>query len=251
MTPEDRIDRARGCIKELTYRVQIVLELHAANEILQYTDTLSGQIPPSYAAVAHDIFRDAMFHQEIIRLLALWDKPETNAISVPLAAALINDAAVIDLICKDIFSAHEGRGVRVLNPSEDPDIQKAIEEAIRDSQQQFAKRQSEKAASALAASIQAVEDLKVGALAEGLKNLRDRVAHSVTNTRQELAGKTTRAKYGQEKEVLLKTVSVIEDLYCWVNGTSFDIRGDCLELARKHAKEFWTNLRFVGGEPSV
>lgn len=81
-------------------------------------------------------------------------------------------------------------------------------------------------------------------MADGILNLRDRVAHSVSATRREIRGKITVAKYGQEKELLETTIAVIEDLYCWVNGTSFDIGGDCFDMARKNAEEFWLNMKY-------
>lgn len=92
---EQRIDRAKDLTSKLTYRIQDVIELHAANEIVLYSSELSKQIPKSLAAHAFDVFQDSQFKFEVIRLVALWEKPDDNVISIPTVIALINDSDVI------------------------------------------------------------------------------------------------------------------------------------------------------------
>jgi hypothetical protein len=181
----------------------------------------------------------------VIRLIALWDSVEENAVSVPKALALINDEAVIKLINTETYLAHANRGVRQLNPSDDPDIQKAIDEELARLQKDFALSQAEKAENALRACVLTAEEINRGEIQIGLRNLRDRVTHSVTQTRREIDGRTARARYGDERKMLDRTIAMIEDLYCWVNGTSFDISGDCFEMAREGAAEFWGSMVFL------
>ena len=244
LTPEDRILQSKAIIKELTYRIQFILQLHAANEIVNYSSKLSSQIDPSPAAAAFTILQDSLFQHEVIKLLAIWDKAEENAVSIPTVLKLLDHPEVIDKIYWEVLSHHIDRGFRLLNPSNDPAIQEAINASLRESQKAFALEQADKARMAIKACMDAVSLLADGELAEGLLNLRDRVAHSVTYTRRELRGKNARAKYGHEREILERTISIIEDLYCWVNGTSFDIASDCFESARNDASDFWGNLIF-------
>jgi hypothetical protein len=162
--------------------------------------------------------------------------------------ALINDEAVIKLINVETYLAHADRGVRQLNPSDDPDIQKAIDEEFAQIQKDFGLSQAEKAENALRACILVAEEIGGGEIQIGLRNLRDRVAHSVTQTRREINGRTARARYGDERKMLDRTISLIEDLYCWVNGTSFDISGDCFQMAREGTAEFWGSIVFLAPE---
>lgn len=131
--------------KERIELAKVLIELHAANEILQYDDAISGQIPPSKAAFAHNVFQDAMFHQEIIRLLALWDLPDANSISVPTATLLINNSEVVAELVQGTFNSHANRNIRQLNPSENPEIQRVIDEISNRHQTEFAKNQATKA----------------------------------------------------------------------------------------------------------
>jgi hypothetical protein len=245
MEPEARLSIAKECVKDLTYRVQIVLEAYATCEHVCYSDRLASRIPPSSAARSFSFFRDGVYHYMVIRLMALWDPPGENAVSIPQALALINESSVIKLIVSETYDAHSNRGVRCLNPSDDPEIQKAIEDEFARHQRNFALSQAEKAERNLEVCFLAAQEISDGEIQEGLRNLRDRVAHSVTQTRREIEGRSHRAKYGYERKLLERTVSLIEDLYCWVNGTSFDISGDCLRMAREGAAEFWGSIAFL------
>lgn len=247
-TVEQRITEAKVVIEDLTFRILNVLKIHASTEIVLYSSKIADQIGPSRAASSFNNLRDNLFEIEVVKLLALWDKPQRNSISIPTALLLIDDHAVIAKLCSDVHEAHSNRQVSILNPSLDPAIQRAIEKSIKDSQKMFALEQATKAELALRACIRAASLMSSGELAEGLLNLRDRVAHSLTQTRREIEGKNSHAKYGEEREILIRTIAIIEDLYCWVNGTSFDIGRDCFEIAREEANDFWGNLKFSPDE---
>jgi len=240
----DRINAAKKCVEALTHRIQDVLELHAANKIIQYSRILSDQIPMSQAANAFNTFQHAMYSQEVVRLLAVWDRAAEYAVSIPTVVALIDNDDVVDALSLETFNAHAGQGVRHLNPSDDPEIQDAIDVEFAKHELEFAETQAELAMKTLKACIGKVGEIQKRTKTTSIRNLRDHLSHSLSKTRQEVKNEVPNTKYGDEKELLELTVRLIEDLYCWVNGTSFDIAGDCMEKASKCADELWLNCRF-------
>jgi hypothetical protein len=81
---------------------------------------------------------------------------------------------------------------------------------------------------------------------KSLRNLRNKhVAHYLSKTRAEADGEIIAPmKVGDEKPVLETTLSVIQLLYCWVNGVgiSFD---ESRKIDRKCAKELWDDCTFA------
>lgn len=243
-TTEKRIEFAQDRVNQLTYRIQDILELHAANEIIQYSNDLSVQIPRSLAAHAFTSFQDAQFKYEIIRLAALWERAQDNVVSIPVVIAAIDSTEVIENLVDATYDAHANTGYRHLNPHDDPAVQKQIDEMMAASQREFAKEQSGKAADILAKSIDSAKAVVRRQETTSLRNLRDYAAHSLTATRRDSKSKTPPMKYGEETELLDTTITLVENLYSWVNGTSFDISGDCFSQARRHARELWLNCTF-------
>jgi len=56
MTTENRIKLAKEKTNRVVDHVRYLLELHENNEIVLYSNTLSSQIPTSYAANAFNVF---------------------------------------------------------------------------------------------------------------------------------------------------------------------------------------------------
>ena len=169
-------------------RIQNVLELHAANKTIQYSGFLSDQIPRSQAANAFNTFQHAMYSQEIIRLLAVWDSAEEYAVSIPTVVALINNDDVVDALSSETFNAHANRGVRHLNPSDDPDIQGTIDEMSAKHQVEFAKKQADLTSKTLKACIGKVGEIQRRTKTTSIGNLRNHLAHSLSKTRKEVVG---------------------------------------------------------------
>ncbi|MEZ5887956.1 MAG: hypothetical protein R3D56_13900 [Paracoccaceae bacterium] len=239
-----RAERAKVVVKELTQRIQPVLELHAASEIIVYADTLSSQIPPSRAALAFNSLQESIFQLLVIKLVSLWEAPADNRFSIPTAIALIDDGDLIAALAKETYEAHANRCVRNINPSGDMELDRIAEQSARTWQLGFARDQEANAKQSLRDLVKDVAALRAGSIAEALTNARDHMAHSLEKTRRELSAPVPSAKYGFEKTLLEEAMAAIETLYCWVNGTSFDIKGNCLEIAREQARDFWENLKF-------
>ncbi|MDW3224364.1 MAG: hypothetical protein R8G34_16040 [Paracoccaceae bacterium] len=241
---EQRIDRAKDLTNKLTYRIQDVIQIHAANEIVLYSSELSKQIPKSLATHAFNVFRDSQFKFEIIRLVALWDKPGDNIVSIPTVIALIDDPDVIEKLVTETFQVHVNRKVADLNPHHDPKIEKTVDELIDENQREFAKKQCDKCRAVLGICIQTFQDTREAEKTRSIRNLRDYAAHSFTKSRRDAGSPFAKTKYGEETQLFHKTIKLIEDLYCWVNGTSFDISGDCVDQAKGRAEELWNNCHF-------
>lgn len=115
---------------------------------------------------------------------------------------------------------------------------------MAENQREFAKEQSDKCQAVLGTCIQTVEDTLKAEKTASIRNLRDYAAHSFTTSRRDSKSPVAQMKYGEETQLFYKTIGLIEDLYRWVNGTSFDISGDCVKQAKGNAEELWSNCRF-------
>lgn len=239
-----RIEAAKSIVRALTDKIQEVIDLASNCQYFVYKDTLAKQIPLSHAGHAFISVQDALFRQLVVRTVAIWDHAAPNTISIPTVIELIDDPAVIRSLQDEHFDAHADRGFRNLNPSEDPDLEQAIQAYFRMSQRNFAASQAEKADAHLAACIEVVRDLERDKLIIPIKNLRDHISHSLVKTFRELSAPVARLKYGEERDLRNKSISLIQDLYTWVNGVSFDISGECVDQAERNAKDLWERCIF-------
>jgi hypothetical protein len=78
-----------------------------------------------------------------------------------------------------------------------------------------------------------------------MMNLRDKyLAHSLEETRRERKlGPIDPMKYGDEREMLNASLPIVEALYCWINGTSFNFENS-REIDQKNAKALWEACTF-------
>jgi HEPN superfamily AbiU2-like protein len=93
---------------------------------LTYTPTLSAQIPKSFAANAFNVFQLSMYHFEIVRLCALWDRAAERDIdkeSIPTVVELIADEKIIEELGEEIRALHANQPIAILNlPTDDPKL---------------------------------------------------------------------------------------------------------------------------------
>ena len=78
LTDQKRTELAKVKLENLVGHFVYLIALHEINAIVVYSKKLSEQIPRSYAANAFNLFREAMHQIEIVRLCALWDKPDPD-----------------------------------------------------------------------------------------------------------------------------------------------------------------------------
>jgi hypothetical protein len=241
---EDRANLAKEKMKRVIDHFLYLVELQEQNRIIVYSDTLSSQIPKSYAANAFNVFQRAMHQIEIIRLCALWDGPDEEKENIPTVVELIDSPEVIVRLVEETRRHWADSGIRSINPSTDPELQEIEQRSIRASKNRFADQQASKARSGLTQTIFETRKILQSAQLVSAMNLRDKhLAHSLTSTRREKSGPIAPMKYGDETDLFNASISVVESLYCWVNGISFSIENS-QRIDRQYAEALWTSCSF-------
>ncbi len=243
-SPLDRIEKAKTCIEALTYRAMDVIEVNENNKILAFSDRVSAKIASVGAQRAFFAVRDGLLRYEVIKLLSLWDHASENAISIPTAVLLIDSDSVIADLQSEHFSAHSSRAVRRLGQREDEETEAMIAKMLSENQLEFAARQAEKVRLRLGVAIEKSKEIADEASLGPIRNLRDHLAHSLERTRREERASIPRVKYYEIGDLFDGTIQLIEELYLWVNGVSFDIAKDIRDRAREDAEDLWAEIRF-------
>ncbi len=241
---QTRLERAKEITRDLTDEAVQLLELNESNKLLVLSDVVTSKVTDGRAIQALNAVRSACARYEAIRVMALWEKPEQNRKSIPTAVKLIESPEVLDLIWDELASHWQNIQPRILNPTDDPELHAAIEESIRVSNQKFAAQQVRKAKAALRKSFKRVSDIIIPSNIVAAENTRNHLAHLLSETYAEGEGKTARADMLEMHGLLNDSIQIIESLYLWVNGTSFDIRKECRSQAKGHAAALWHSLRF-------
>ena len=97
MPPADRLEIARIKAEALVSHCLEVERIHANNRHLIFRSIFDHDLNQTMAGNAYEALRITSFSFEVLRLMALWDKPADNVISIPEVMALIADEEVIDL----------------------------------------------------------------------------------------------------------------------------------------------------------
>jgi len=143
-------------------------------------------------------------------------------------------------------------GGALFHSSDDPEVQAVEADALRRIDEQFGKEQVERARGELRKAIDDSRTLLASQRHASIMNLRDKhLAHALYATRREKAGPLPPVKYGDERDMLEATLSIVEALYVWVNSTSLSFQ-DSREIDRENAKALWEactfNITNNGGE---
>jgi hypothetical protein len=239
-----RIDLAKAKMENVLNHFLYVLELHANNAFVVYSPILSSQIPASYAANAFNVFQKSMHQIEIIRLCALWDGAEEAKENIPTVIELINDVEIIRILADETRQSFATGNSLLLNPSSDPRLSAIEQQAVINSEIQFATEQASRAEADLKEAIRDSQNILASSRLASVMNLRYKhLAHSLTKTRRETRGPVTPMKYGDESALIDLTCPIIERLFCWVNGKSFSIE-DSRAIDNKNAEALWHNCKF-------
>ena len=239
-----RIELAKAKMERVLDHFLYVLELHANNAFVVYSPALSSEIPASYAANAFNVFQKSMHQIEIVRLCALWDRTESEKENIPTVIGLIDDDEIIRILADETRQSFANGNMPLLNPSDDPQLSAVEQQAVRDSEIQFANEQASRAEADLRETIRDTQAILASSRLASVMNLRDKhLAHSLTTTRRETRGPVAAMKYGDETAIIDLTCPIIERLFCWVNGKSFSIE-DSRRIDNKNAEALWRNCRF-------
>ena len=249
LSTADRVRLAKEKTERVVDHSLYLMELHENNAIVLYSPTLSSQIPYSRAANAFNVFQRGLHQFEIVRLCALSDRAELPRENIPTIIELIDHPEVIEALEQETLGAWRGPAGRIYNPAEDPDLRALEEEMLERSNENFGRRQAQKAREELRKAIVDVRGIMSSPKLTGIMNLRDKhLAHSLSQARREQkTGPVAPMKYGDEREILSQTLPIVEALFCWVNGKSFSF-DDSREIDRRNATALWTRCKFNVGE---
>jgi AbiU2 len=245
MAAADRIRAAKEKTERVVDHLLYLLELHENNAIVLYSSTLSSQIPTSYAANAFVVFRQGLHQIEIVRLCALWDRAEADKENIPTIIELIDCDEVIEELAQETLAHWSGDSGAISNPSEDPELRVLEREALRRANENFGHEQAQRARDELRKTITDARAILNSPHLAGIMNLRDKhLAHSLSKTRREQkTGPVAPMKYGDEREILNKSLPIVEALYCWVNGCSFSLEHS-RKIDKKNAEALWNRCTF-------
>ena len=101
MSKAERIELAKAKMERVLDHFLYVIELHANNSFVVYSETLASQIPQSFAANAFEVFRRSMHQIEIVRICAIWDSAKPDKENIPTVVELIDDEDIIDALANE------------------------------------------------------------------------------------------------------------------------------------------------------
>lgn len=215
---QKRISEAKRLTACVVDHLQYLLDIHENNAIVLYSNTLSEQIPKSYAANAFNVFREAMHQIEVVRICALWDPG--NSIEKELIMSvieLIDDPKVLEVLGEQARSRHPA-------PVGD--------------------KHAERALSSLKDAIKKARETRNSAPMTVIRSLRDKhVAHYLTEKAEETENSWASMKHGDEGPVIETSIAIVEALNSYVNDTSLSFK-DCRVIDQKCATALWNACTF-------
>src|SRR5262245_3304366 len=243
MATFERVEAAQQKTERAVDHLLQLIALHENNAVVVYSDALALQIPRSYAANAFNVFQQSLYRFEILRLCALWDRawPDLSRESIPTIVELIADSNVIDALVEETRSAW----TRWMLPvdSEDPKTDAALRESLTRLNERPAEEKAAEVSEGLKKSIALGRKIENSAILRNVRKLRDKhVASCSFETFQE---KETAEpmQYGDERELLLGSIQLVETLQSWVNGTAIDFDRS-RQIARKSVEALWKHCTF-------
>jgi hypothetical protein len=202
MPPKERWQLARDKLSnsENAGVVPTLLEHMRANENthwLLYSSHICDQIPRSHAAHAFAELQKSVLHYEIVRICTFWDPIDLDSRSIPTIVALANCSGVSQCVFDDHFSHYQAYS------------------------HTHAKEWGTKARRRLRTGIRGALNIEGSDSLRNTRNFRDKLAHQLEQTREEKRSVVNWPKYGDERKLLRRTVTTVNQLYLSLNGTSF------------------------------
>lgn len=244
LSDEQRVERAKDLTNKLVDHARGLIAMAENNAVVLYSDTLSSQIPRSFAANAFNEMQRSMHFYYLVRLSAIWDKPSSDRESIPSVLALIDKAAVLEHFADDTFDYHASTAEpRDLNPSSDPEERRIRSEYWVRHCRERAEVERLKVKRWTAFVRRIVPRVEQTCISNSLRPFRDGyIAHnleaSVVNK-----GNPIKLRYGDETKLLKLTVRIVDRLHLALNGAGFawDM---AQEQASRNANELWSSCRF-------
>ncbi|WP_331287464.1 MULTISPECIES: hypothetical protein [Methylobacteriaceae] len=245
----ERLAKAKQYTDRVVGHLMALFPTHEANQLVIYGDTLSRQIPPSYAAHAFNQFQQNMHLMELLRLCALWDKPGADRESIPTILALIDKPEIVHTLADAThrFYANELTATH-LTPFKDADHQAAYEAWWEDERKTRADEEAAKLRTWLDEARASGETAQASPELTALREFRDGyIAHNLSLPEPDpnAPTKVQGLRYGDETKLLETSIEITDRLHLALNGTSFDWNGS-REIAASNAEELWGACQFIG-----
>ncbi len=245
LTAAQRIAMAKAKMAKVFDNARHLLALHCSNEIVVFSNSLSSQIPRSYAAHAFRIFQDSMFRFEVIRLCALWDKPDASSENIRTVVALVDDPDVFTQLFDERRQFWRSKGIQDLSPPNDPEQLALHEIHMAKWSDENAIRLADKSIANLQQAIQTANSIAGSDILKRIMNSRNKhIAHSLEATHAEKAGPILPMKFADSKTLLDQTLPLIEKLFSSINYTPFSF-DDSRKNDRECAAELWKQCVFT------
>lgn len=244
MSPSDRVDQARLKSEQLWDFLLELIQTDANNRVVNYSPTLSSQIPRSHAAHAFGNFQRGLLHLELIRLAALWDGPSMDRFSIPTILGLISNGRVRQRLYRKHVAGRRD-GTRLLGPEGlTAEELSAARRRIRRSDLAWGRRTFER--QLRFGTVAAMAVLHSRRL-RSLRDFRDRfIAHNLDPDELAKQGRVYVApKHGAERRLLVTTCKVTDALNGVTRDTCFAY-DHSFSYALRNAKSLWEGCRFEG-----
>jgi AbiU2/Protein of unknown function (DUF3150) len=242
MTTAQRVEAVKQKADRVVDHLFQLIALHENNAVLVYSDALALQIPRSYAANAFNVLQQSLYRFEIVQLCALWDRawPDLSRESIPTVVELIADSNVIDALVKERI--HFDHRMLPVDP-EDSKTDAALLESLTRLNERPIQEKAAEVSDGLKKSIALGRKIENSAILRTVRKLRDKhLASSLLQTFQEK--ETAKPmQYGDERELLLDSIQLVETLQLWVNGTNVDF-DKSRQVARKSVEALWKHCTF-------
>ena len=246
---EKRLEIARERVSRLIDHLGPLYAMQAANKLVVYSPLLSSQIPPSRAGHAFNQFQRAMHQYAVIRLAAIWDRPEKDRVSLPTIVALVSSSSVAKLLEDQTYTYF----ATAAEPVSDRENEAKLEDNNFLSDHWIKERERcggaerQLVGERLIRAVKAVNCASKSQTAKALIKFRnDYIAHNlempVDNPPcKEVAPRPMR--FGDEARIFRLTTRVIRTLHMTLNGTDFQL--DSMQNnADRAATELWENCVF-------
>lgn len=213
MSVVERLTVARQKADKLVEHCIQIERIHANNRHLIFRDVFDGNLHHTFAGNAFEALRLTSFSFEVIRLMALWDRPAENVFSIPEVMALINDPRVIAQARADYIVGYGASHAHMAGAAE-----RRFDRGLRH-------------ARLLSSTLPATHRFK------SLKRHRNKFyAHSLSDP-------PITPKFGYERKLLWSSERIVNGLRGVLSNSGLDFR-ETRALCAKHADEFWHGVEW-------
>lgn len=220
-------------------------QIHQSNQVVLYTDALSGQIPRSYAGHAFRQFQRSMYEFELIRLASMWDKPGGDRFSIPTVARLVDDPAVIAAASEQTRARYADPGPVHINAEDAPAaVLEDFRRIILHERQRAAVERATACTNELRQAIQRCAEVVASQEFHALRTLRDHaIAHNLRLPPPGDPAAPEAWRYGGETDLLRDTIVVVNLLHGALHGSSFDW-DDMRRQHERNSAHLWEHCTF-------